>query len=126
MLLKLMHVQLKVLVYGDKMLMAEFKLATGAVVPEHEHPHEQAGYVVSGRIRMNVKGKPSFETGPGGAWSIPGDILHSAEVLELFRCGHSHEIPGSIPATARHIWPRAETLGGVLFESLIPARQPKP
>ena len=74
--------QLKVLVHGDKMLMAEFKLTAGSVVPEHEHPHEQAGYVVSGRVRMNVKDKQPFETGPGGAWSIPGNILHSAEVLE--------------------------------------------
>jgi len=75
-------VQLKVLVHGSKMLMAEFKLTAGSVVPEHDHPHEQAGYVVSGRVRMNVKGKQSFEAGAGGAWSIPGDVLHSAEVLE--------------------------------------------
>jgi len=75
-------VQLKVLVHGDNMLMAEFKLTAGSGVPEHEHPHEQAGYVVSGRMRMNVEGEQPFETGFGGAWSIPGDIPHSAEVLE--------------------------------------------
>ncbi len=75
-------VQLKVLAHGEKMLMAEFKLTAGSVVPEHDHPHEQSGYVVSGRVRMNVKGKQPFETGAGGAWSIPGDVLHSAEVLE--------------------------------------------
>lgn len=75
-------IQLKVLVHGDKMLMAEFKLTTGSVLPEHDHPHEQTGYVVSGRVRMSIKGKQPFETGPGGAWSIPGDTPHSAEVIE--------------------------------------------
>ena len=75
-------VQRRVLVHGDHMLMAEFNLAAGSDLPEHDHPHEQTGYVVSGRIRMNVKDKPSFETGPGGAWSIAGGIPHSAEVLE--------------------------------------------
>jgi quercetin dioxygenase-like cupin family protein len=75
-------VQMKVLVHGDKMLMAESKLTASSVFPEHDHPHEQTGYVVSGRIRLNVKDKPPFETGPGGAWSITGDTPHSAEVLE--------------------------------------------
>ena len=75
-------VQRKVLLYGDKMIMTEFKLTAGSIVPEHKHPHEQIGYVVTGRIRMNVKGEQPFETGHGGAWSIPGDKLHSADALE--------------------------------------------
>lgn len=53
--------------YGDKMIMAEIKLIAGSTVPEHDHPHEQTGYVVSSHIRMNVKGEQPFETGPGGA-----------------------------------------------------------
>jgi quercetin dioxygenase-like cupin family protein len=74
--------EIKVLVHGENMLMAEFKLAAGSVMPEHGHPHEQTGYVVSGRVRMIFKGKEPFETGAGGSWSIPGRAPHSAEVIE--------------------------------------------
>ncbi len=75
-------IQLKVLTYGDNMLMAEFHLAKGAHLPEHEHPHEQTGYVVSGKMRLNVQGQESFESGPGGSWSIAGGAPHSADTLE--------------------------------------------
>ena len=40
-------IQQKTLTYGDKTLMAEFRLEQGADLPKHSHPHEQTGYLVS-------------------------------------------------------------------------------
>ena len=74
-------VKLKSLTYGEKTHMCEFVLDAGSAVPEHRHPHEQTGYLVSGKITFLIEGK-AFDAEPGDSWSIPGDILHSANVIE--------------------------------------------
>lgn len=74
-------IQLKTLVYGDKTLLAEFRLAEGSRLPRHSHLHEQTGYLVSGRIRLTI-GEDSFEVAPGDSWCIPGNVEHLAEALE--------------------------------------------
>ena len=71
----------KTLVHGEKTLMVEFRLQKGAVLPLHSHPHEQAGYLVKGRIRMTI-GPDVHEVMPGDSWCIPGDLLHCAEIVE--------------------------------------------
>ena len=38
----------KTLVYGDKTSLGEFRLERGSVVPNHNHPHEQTGYMMFG------------------------------------------------------------------------------
>ena len=75
-------INLKVLVHGKNMLMAKFKLTAGSVLPEHQHPHEQTGYLISGRIRFHAQGQEPFETGPGGSWYVEPDVPHWAETLE--------------------------------------------
>ncbi len=72
---------LKTLVYGEKTLLAQFRLEKGALLPVHSHPHEQTGYLISGRMRFVIDGK-TIEAEPGDSWCIPGGILHSAEILE--------------------------------------------
>jgi unsaturated pyranuronate lyase len=71
----------KTLVYGEKTLMCEFRLDKGKTLPMHSHPHEQSGYVVSGRVNMIVENE-KFEAGPGDGWCIHGDVEHGAEILE--------------------------------------------
>ena len=74
-------VYLKVRAHGEKTLMGEFRLEKGAVVPAHDHPHEQVGVLLSGRLRFTVDGEP-VDAEPGDAWCIPGGVPHSAEALE--------------------------------------------
>ena len=74
-------IKLKALAYGENSLLAEFRLEAGSLLPRHSHFHEQTGYLVEGRIRFTV-GAERFEAGPGDSWCIPGDVEHSAEVLE--------------------------------------------
>jgi quercetin dioxygenase-like cupin family protein len=71
----------KTLVYGSKTLMAEFRLQKGSVLPRHTHPHEQTGFLVSGRIRLHM-GDQSYACEPGDSWCVPGDVEHGADVLE--------------------------------------------
>jgi len=74
-------IHLKTLVYGDKTLMTEVFLEKGAVIPLHGHPHEQTGYLVSGRMEFFIDGvKQSTE--PGDSWSIPSNVEHSATAIE--------------------------------------------
>ncbi|ABK98362.1 cupin domain-containing protein [Pelobacter propionicus] len=71
----------KTLVHGASTLMVEFRLQRGAILPLHSHPHEQTGYLVSGRIRLTIAGE-SRELEPGDSWCIPGDAAHGAEIME--------------------------------------------
>ena len=74
-------VKLKTLTYGEKTLMAEFRVKKGGILPEHIHPHEQIGYVISGRIVFNIDGERNVAD-PGDSWCIHGDVPHSAEIVE--------------------------------------------
>jgi quercetin dioxygenase-like cupin family protein len=74
-------VYLNVRAHGEKTLMGEFRLEKGAVVPSHDHPHEQIGVLLSGRLRFRVDGE-TVDAGPGDAWCIPGGVPHAAEALE--------------------------------------------
>ena len=47
-------IKLKTLVYGEKTLLPEFRMKKGSLLPKHEHPHEQTGYFLAGRIRLSI------------------------------------------------------------------------
>jgi quercetin dioxygenase-like cupin family protein len=70
------RITMKTLVHGDKTLMTEFRLEQGAVLPRHHHPHEQTGYLVSGRIEL-VIGADTHQVSAGDSWCIPGNVEHS-------------------------------------------------
>jgi quercetin dioxygenase-like cupin family protein len=74
-------IERKTLVFGEHTLFVEFKLASGKKVPLHSHPEEQAGYLVSGHILLFFAGK-QYDIKPGDAWTIPGGISHSSQMLE--------------------------------------------
>ncbi len=74
-------ITLRTTVFGEKMLMSEFCLKKDSLLPAHAHPHEQTGYLVSGRLRLFI-GEQALEVAPGDSWSIPGNVEHRAEVLE--------------------------------------------
>jgi quercetin dioxygenase-like cupin family protein len=71
----------KTLVYGNKTLMTEFHLKKGSQLPRHEHPHEQTGYLVKGRIMLSM-GSEEFEVRPGDSWCIASNVEHGAMILE--------------------------------------------
>lgn len=74
-------VWLKSLVHGEKTHLTEVRFVKGAVVPEHRHPHEQTGYLISGSLRFFGKGEDTV-VGPGDCWNFASDTPHGAEALE--------------------------------------------
>ena len=67
----------RVLADGDEMMVIEWRMRAGVKVPLHAHPHEQSGYVISGEMLFTVDGVERAVT-PGTAYSIPGNLPHSA------------------------------------------------
>jgi quercetin dioxygenase-like cupin family protein len=71
----------RTLTAGDRMMLIEVTLAPRTVVPMHTHPHEQTGYVVSGRMRLQIADE-TLDLDPGDAYMIPGGAEHEATALE--------------------------------------------
>jgi quercetin dioxygenase-like cupin family protein len=74
-------VHLSTLVHGEKTLMGQFEIAKGAAVPMHSHPHEQTGFMVSGKLRFRVEDE-IMEVETGDSWCIPGGVEHGVDALE--------------------------------------------
>lgn len=74
-------VHLSTLAHGEKTLMGRFSLEKGAVIPPHSHPHEQTGFMVSGKLRFKAENEV-LEVETGDSWCIPGGAEHSVEALE--------------------------------------------
>ena len=69
------------LVYGDKTHLTKFKLEKSVVIPMHDHPQEQTGYLLEGSMVLTIDGR-EHTLGPGDSWSIKGGIPHGVQVLE--------------------------------------------
>ncbi len=66
---------------GDRTTMVEVTFAAGAMLPIHAHVHEQAGYLVRGRLVLQF-GEEEREVQAGDAWVIPGDMPHGVRAVE--------------------------------------------
>jgi quercetin dioxygenase-like cupin family protein len=66
---------------GERTTLVEVTFESGATVPEHTHPHEQIGYLASGRLRF-VVGDEERLLGAGDSWLIPGGVPHLVTTLE--------------------------------------------
>ena len=74
-------VHFDLLAVGERAVVTRMRFQVGVNAPTHAHPHEQAGYVVSGRYRQTIAGAIQ-ELHPGDSYAIPGGIEHAMEVLE--------------------------------------------
>jgi quercetin dioxygenase-like cupin family protein len=78
-------------VHGDGLTVLRLRLAAGALLPRHDHPHEQCTTVLAGRMTVVVQDSSEpFELAAGDTLIIPGGVAHEARaatdvlVLELF------------------------------------------
>ena len=63
--------------YGERVMISLVEIDAGALVPPHDHPHEQAGMVIEGRMELTI-GTECRVLGAGEAYIIPGGTRHSA------------------------------------------------
>ena len=61
--------------FGDAGMLSVVELEPGAIVPLHQHEHEQLGLVLSGEITMTIGGADHVCT-PDVAYQIPGGVEH--------------------------------------------------
>ncbi|HEV2126024.1 MAG TPA: cupin domain-containing protein [Chloroflexota bacterium] len=66
-------------VSGEKLMLSRVELAPGSVVPEHQHPHEQFGFVMEGEATFTV-GNETRQLVKGDYYAIPGGVLHRVDV----------------------------------------------
>lgn len=65
---------------GKRMMVTLMQFKQGQCPPLHAHPHEQVGYLISGRFRLRV-GEEVHLVEPGDSYLIPGGVPHAYEVL---------------------------------------------
>lgn len=66
---------------GRGVMLSVVEFEPGGVVPEHSHPHEQMGYLVSGRLEFTVGGLTRLLE-PGDLWRIPGGVPHRVVAVD--------------------------------------------
>ena len=78
------------IVAGEGLMLSFLEMAEGSEVPEHSHPHEQAGLVLSGELQFKI-GSEEKILKTGEAFIIPPNVVHSgvvvkgpAQVLDIF------------------------------------------
>ncbi len=71
----------RTITYGDRLMLVEVTFDYGAVVPMNTHPHEQTGYLISGRFLFEL-GDEKRELGPGDCWLVPSNVPHQVTALE--------------------------------------------
>ena len=76
--------------WGEHVLLSLVEIDANAEVPNHTHPHEQAGIVVEGEMVMGIGGEVRALK-PGDMYIIPGNVEHyarcagiPAKVLDIF------------------------------------------
>lgn len=74
-------IEMKTQVYGEKSLLTRFHLKKDSLLPNHSHPHEQTGFLVSGKMKLFIADE-EFLVEPGDTWCIMGNIEHSAQIIE--------------------------------------------
>lgn len=74
-------VHLDSLAVGEKSMVTKMNYVVGNYATEHTHPHEQCGYVISGKYIMTVE-KSEFILEAGDSYAVPGNVPHSFKVLE--------------------------------------------
>lgn len=75
----------RTLAHGEAASLHELHIEKDAVVPLHTHPHEQTGYVASGRVVFEIGGEKR-ELRAGDGYSVPGGVEHGVVAVEDSVC----------------------------------------
>ena len=68
------------MVHGNQLTWAFWTVEKGAVVPEHQHPHEQIMHVVEGDFEFTLDGETKI-CKPGDIVHIQSNLPHSGKAI---------------------------------------------
>lgn len=74
-------VSLDSLALGEKSQVTKMNYVVGNFASPHQHPHEQSGYVISGKYELVIDDE-KYELNTGDTYSIPSNQIHSFKVIE--------------------------------------------
>ena len=63
--------------YGENLMLSRVEMEEGAIIPTHEHPHEQGGIVLEGQLELTI-GSETQVLGVGEMYIIPPNTTHRA------------------------------------------------
>lgn len=66
----------RVLSHSSTLMLVEFRFKAGVTAPQHSHPHEQVGYVVSGEIDLLMDGAETVRLAAGGSYYVAPNVRH--------------------------------------------------
>jgi quercetin dioxygenase-like cupin family protein len=71
-------------VHSERMTFALWDVAEGAILPLHQHPHEQVIHVLEGRFEVKAGGVREVLTA-GSVRTVPPDVPHAGRALTACR-----------------------------------------
>lgn len=63
--------------FGQNLMLSYLEMDEGAEIPMHEHPHEQGGILLQGRMQLTI-GDETRTVEPGSLYLIPPNTKHRA------------------------------------------------
>ena len=72
----------KVLSYSKNLMACELTFEKGAVGAPHSHPHEQIGYIISGRLVYQEEGQEDKILETGDTYYVAPNVVHGVQILE--------------------------------------------
>lgn len=67
--------------YGKNLMLSYLEMDEGAVVPLHDHPHEQGGILLEGKIELTIADETRV-VHPGAMFLIPPGVPHKAVAID--------------------------------------------
>lgn len=67
--------------YGENVMLSYLELDEGSQIPRHNHPHEQAGMLLAGKLELTI-GDESRVCVPGDMFIIPPHTMHAARPID--------------------------------------------
>jgi quercetin dioxygenase-like cupin family protein len=71
----------RVLANSENIMLTEHLLEKGAVLPQHQHPHEQLVYLLSGELLLEINSEKLLMK-QGDSVVVPSDAPHKATANE--------------------------------------------
>ena len=115
--------------YGKNLMLSYLEIEEGATVPLHNHPHEQGGIVLEGKLKMTI-GNQTRVCEAGSMFLVPPNVYHKAVAVGGDRCGRwtssvrsgrttpSCPTPMSATSTPRPAKPRFLSMPGIVGLSI--------
>ena len=75
-------VKRKILSYSKNLMTVELTFEKGAVGAKHSHPHEQIGYIISGKLIYQEESCPDKILETGDTYYVAPNAVHGVQVLE--------------------------------------------